>query len=436
MRKIAALFVVGILLIGCSGPGGSGGSGGPGGVALAKADIPRASADPAGANQAASAINAFGLGLFQRAGSSSSGAGAGNAVVSPASIVIALSMARAGAVGQTATEMDAVLHDVATPAHAGWLNALDSALATRTGTFKDATGADLPVTLRIANAPFAQRNMTLVPAYLDALASQFGAGLRLVDYQADPEAARKAINAWVDGQTEQRIPELIAQGVIDNNTRLTLVNAIYLKAPWLTPFTPEATKPATFTRADGSAIDVPMMVAQLDGRYARGTGWQAVELPYVGGSLALTIIVPDDLATFEATLTPDLLAGITDGLADRTVNLTLPKFGVESHLDLADVLASMGMPTAFNSDRADFSGITTEEKLFITAVIHQANIDIDEKGTTAAAATAVVMGRTSMPADVVTLRVDRPFLFALRDVPTGTILFLGRVADPSAPRGG
>jgi len=434
MRKIATLFVVAILLTGCGVPGGSGGPGGPGAVALAKADIPRASTDPAGANQAAAAINAFGLELFLRAGSPSAGAGAGNAVVSPASIAIALSMARAGAVGQTATEMDAVLHDVATPGHAGWLNALDSALTTRTGTFKDATGADLPVTLRIANAPFAQRNMTLVPAYLDALASQFGAGLRLVDYQNDPEAARKAINAWVDGQTEQRIPELIGQGVLDNNTRLTLVNAIYLKAPWLTPFTAELTKPATFTRADGSTIEVPMMVAQLDGRYAQGAGWQAVELPYVGGSLALTIIVPDDLAPFEASLTPELLAGITGGLADSTVNLTLPKFGVESHLDLADVLAAMGMPTAFDGNRADFSGITTEEKLFISAVIHQANIDIDEKGTTAAAATAVVMGRTSMPADVVTLRVDRPFLFALRDLPTGTILFLGRVADPSVPR--
>ena len=421
-RTIAILITVATLLSAC---------GGPAAVALAKADVPRASADPADAARAAAAINAFGLDLFRQ---SATGAGGSfdNRVVSPASIVIALAMARAGAAGQTATEMDAVLRDVATPDHPGWLNALDAALATRTGTFKDSTGRSLPVTLRIANAPFAQRDMTLVPAYLNALATQFGAGLRLVDYKTNAEAARKAINGWVDGQTDHRIPELIGAGVLDDNTRLTLVNAIYLKAPWLTPFAVESTKPATFTRADGSTVEVPTMAAQLEGvGYASGSGWQAVELPYVGGSLALTVIVPDDIATFEAALTPAVLDAITGGLADRTVNLALPKFGIDAKLELKDVLAAMGMPTAFDGDRADFSGITKEEMLYITAVIHQANIDVDEKGTTASAATAVVMGRTSLPTDVVTLRVDHPFLFALRDVPTGTILFLGRVADPS-----
>ena len=197
-------------------------------------------------------------------------------------------------------------------------------------------------------------------------------------------------------------------------------------------FLPENTKAGSFTRADGSTVDAPMMAAQLeDVPYARGAGWQAVELPYVGGSLALTIIVPDDVAAFEAALTPAVLDSITGALAVRTVNLTFPKFGIDSKLELRDVLAAMGMPTAFDGSRADFSGITTEEMLYITAVIHQANIDVDEKGTTASAATAVVMGRTSLPTDVVTLHVDHPFLFALRDVPTGAILFLGRVADPT-----
>jgi serpin B len=157
-----------------------------------------------------------------------------------------------------------------------------------------------------------------------------------------------------------------------------------------------------------------------------GAPWSAVRR-----RLALTIIVPDDLATFEASLTRERLADVTAGLADHTVNLSLPKFGTESKVDLKDILVAMGMPAAFDPNLADFSGITREEQLYITAVIHQANIDVDEKGTTAAAATAVVMGRTSAPGDVVTLRVDRPFLFALRDVPTGTILFLGRVLDPS-----
>ena len=186
-----------------------------------------------------------------------------------------------------------------------------------------------------------------------------------------------------------------------------------------------------FSRPDGSTVDVPMMSLSESLPYAEGTGWRAVELPYVGGSLAFTIIVPDSLAAFQSSLTPDLLAGLTGALQPRPVQLALPKFGIESKTDLATTLAAMGMPLAFDADRADFSGITAEERLVISAVIHQANIDVDEKGTEAAAATAVVMRTTGAPEEPVTLRVDRPFLFALRDVPTGAILFLGRIADPS-----
>jgi serpin B len=427
-RSLATLLVAALVMVvtGCAAPAA---------ISVARANVPRASADPALANQAADAINAFGLELFlaaNGAGSTSTEGGPTNAVVSPASIAIALAMARAGAVGQTAAEMDAVLHGIATAEHAGWLNALDAVLATRSGTFRDSAGADVPVALRIANAPFAQRDMTLVPAYLEALASRFGAGLRLVDYKADPEAARQTINAWVKDQTEARIPELIPAGVIDNLTRLTLVNAIYLKAPWETAFSADLTRPVAFTRADGTVVAVPTMSAQLDVRYAAGEGWRAVELPYVGGSMAMTIIVPDDLATFEAALTPDRFGAVISALADRTVALSMPKFSIDSKLSLRELLTALGMPSAFDPDRADFSGVTTEERLYITAVIHQANIDVDEKGTTAAAATAVVMGRTSMPSDVVTLKIDRPFLFVLRDVPTETVLFLGHVADPTA----
>ncbi len=399
---------------------------GPGDVGLARADVPRASADPVDATSAATAINGFGLELLRR-----SGAIDANVVVSPASVALALAMARAGARGETAAEMDAVLGAVASDEHAGWLNALDAALAGRSGTFPDTAGQAHPVALRIANAPFAQRGMTLLPAYLEALASRFGAGLRLVDYRADPEAARRLINGWVDDQTVQRIPELLVPGIITTDTRLTLVNAIYLKAPWLTPFSPDATKPGAFSRPDGSTVDVPMMSTSESLPYAEGTGWRAVELPYVGGSLALTIIVPDSMAAFQTSLTPELLTGLTGALQPRQVQLALPRFGIESKTDLATTLAAMGMPLAFDADRADFSGITAEERLVISAVIHQANIDVDEKGTEAAAATAVVMRVTGAPAEPVTLRVDRPFLFALRDVPTGAILFLGRVSDPS-----
>jgi serpin B len=167
--------------------------------------------------------------------------------------------------------------------------------------------------------------------------------------------------------------------------------------------------------------------------HASGDGWQAVEVPYLGGSLALTLILPDDLAAFEQSLTPDGLATITSSLTDTQVALALPRFGIETKAELATILGALGMPTAF-TDAADFSGITTAERLAISNVVHQANIDVDEEGTEAAAATAVVMVQSAMPTETVTVRLDRPFLFALRDVPTGAILFLGRVGDPSIER--
>jgi serine protease inhibitor len=416
-RSIAGLLVVAITANACNGSGS---------VGLAMAAAPRAAADPADAVKAGAAIDDFGFELLRAATH-----GDENAVLSPTSIVLALAMARPGARGETAAQIDTVLHQVASDGNASWLNALHAALATRTGTFKDISGKDQQVTLRIANAPFAQLDEDWNPDYLNALASRFGAGVRLVDYRSAAEAARKAINGWVSDQTEQRIPELLQQGVLDDLTRLVLVNAIYLKAAWQTPFTAEATAAAPFTRLDGSALDVPTMHLTEELLYASGTGWQAVELPYVGGDLAMTIIVPDDLAAFQAKLDGTAFVAITTALAVHEVNLSLPKFGIETKSDLATVLPAMGMPLAFDPNAADFSGMTTQERLYISAVIHQANIDVDEKGTTAAAATAVVMRAGAVPGGLVTLKVDRPFLFALRDLKTGAVLFLGRVVEPA-----
>ena len=399
---------------------------GDGGVA--RSDVPRASAAPGDAVEAGAAVDAFGVDLYRAVA-----AGRTNVVLSPASITLALAMARAGARGQTASEMDAVMHAVAADEHAGWLNALDQALGSRSGSFTDDSGQVLPVTLRIAHAPFAQPGMPFEPGYLDALATRYGAGLRLVDYATQTEAARQLINGWVDAQTEGRIAELLGPGVLTTATRLALVDAIYLKAPWLTPFPVDATKDAGFTRADGSTVVVPYMRQEASLPYATGDGWRAVEIPYLGGSLAMTVIVPDDLAAFEKTVTVDALGAITAALTGTQVALALPRFGIETQAELAPILAALGMPSAFD-DRADFSGITAAQRLVISAVIHDANVEVDEKGTEAAAATAVVMGPTSLPAQAVQLRVDRPFLFALRDLPTGAILFLGRVGDPSMGR--
>jgi serine protease inhibitor len=425
MRRLMIPLLAAALLAGCGASTPSGG-----GADVAMSNVAKLAAATADGVSAGSAVNAFGLGLYRAVAAGSTG----NLVLSPASIAVALSMARAGARGTTAAEMDAVLHGLGSDEHAAWLASLDAALNARTGSFPDAGGKPQDVTLRLTDAAFAQRGLTLQAAYLDALASRLGAGLRLVDYKSAAEAARVAINAWVADQTEQRIRELLAKGTLDSLTRLVLVNAIYLKAAWQTPFSESATAPATFTRLDGTTVGVPMMHLTGELAYATGTGWQAVELPYVGGRLAMDVIVPDDAGAFEASFDGATYASIVDGLAPASVILGLPTFKAETHVSLGEVLAAMGMPTAFTGG-ADFSGITKDEALQITAVVHQANIDVDEKGTTAAAATAVVMGKTAIPGKQVTLTVDHPFLFALRDLETGAVLFLGRIADPAAAAG-
>jgi serpin B len=329
--------------------------------------------------------------------------------------------------------MDAVLHSLVAAGEVGPIDSLDQTLASRTGTFKDAQGGDHQVVLKIANAPFGQRDLAIEPAYLDALARGFGAGLQVVDYKTDPEAARALINSWMADQTEQRIKQLLEREDITLDTRLVLVNTIYLKAAWLTAFNEEVTRPATFTLDDGRAIQVPTMLRTASLRYAAGSGWQAVELPCIGNQLAMTIVVPDDLAAFTANLTSGRFAALVSALASRQVSLTMPKFSFATRQDLATVLKQLGMPLAFSLEDADFSGIPTDEYLYIQKVIHQATIEVDEKGTEATAATAVVLGDVSAPGgDIVTLQVDRPFLFAIRDLQTGAVVFLGQVLDPSA----
>jgi serpin B len=374
-------------------------------------------------------MNTFGLDLYRRLASAP-----GNLVFSPASIELALAMTRPGARGLTGTQMDTVMHDVGSDGFAPAISALQAALDARSGSFRDWNHDARDITLRTANAAFAQQDLRFERAYLEALAARFDAGVRLVDYVSSTEAARGRINAWVADQTEQRIPELLARGTITDMTVLVLANAIYLKAPWVKAFPIEATASRPFARVDGSSIDVPMMSGlSMELPYAEGAGWRAVELPYVGDSLAMTVVLPDELAAFERGLGAGGLDRVVAAFSSRHVRLSMPKFDIETATDLAEQLSALGMPLAF-TDRADFSGMTAEAQLFIAHVVHQANISVDEKGTEAAAATAVVAERTSAPNDVVTLTFDRPFLFAVRDVPTGAVLFLGRVVDPSITR--
>ena len=440
--KFVIVLLIGAVLAGCSGsPGRSLNAptvppttvpsvtpSNPAGE-LAMANVARDVVDPSLAKSAASAANAFGLDLFAKL---RAGAGAGNLVFSPTSIAIALAMARAGARGETAAQMDTVLHDLGADDQAAAINALDVVLNSRSGTFRGFDGTSYDLTLNVANAPFAQRDEQWQQAFLDALAQRFGAGLRLVDYKSDPESARVQINQWVSDRTNGRIPELISQGMLDTLTRLVLVNAIYLKAPWAQPFAPEATHPLPFTTLAGSSVTVPTMALTGEMSYASGQGWQVVDLPYVGNKLGLTIILPSDLNAFAQTLDASTLDQITSALKPSEVELTLPRFDTQTTADLSSMLSQMGMPLAFDSNKADFSGMTTQEPLYIAFVIHQANITVDEKGTEAAAATAVGISAGAMPVDIAKMLVDHPFLFALRDYDTGAVLFMGQVTDPSA----
>jgi serpin B len=437
------------------------------GLEVAMSAVARARPDPSAARSVSDSVNAFGLGLYREllgAGTFEPGA---NAVFSPASIALALAMARAGARGDTAAQMDDVLGVGSWDELAAGLNALDQALASRNATWTDYDDAQRAVALRIANASFGQRGWTIEPDFLDAIAAAFGSGLQLVDYIADPGAARQTINAWVSLKTGGRIPELLLQPDVTAASRLFLVNAIYLKAEWEDWFNLDATEPAPFTRLDGSRVDVPTMERWAGHSYpipfATGTGWQAVELRYRAAPdtspLAMMLILPADLPAFERSLDGALLGSIVDALeAERAafgvdqcpdreypedagcypydVRLFMPRFSIESRVALKETLAALGMPLAFDPATADFTGINASEPLFIGKVIHQANIDVDEKGTEAAAATAVGMDTGGGPSAVeeVTLRLDRPFLFALRDVETGAVLFMGRVVDPSISR--
>jgi serpin B len=401
----------------------------PGDDAVAIANVERVAASPADAAPAARSLDALGSDLYAALVEGNEE----NLVFSPASILLALAMARAGAAGTTASEMDAVLHidDPEAIHHA--LNALTRALEARSGTI-EVNGEPAELELSIANAVWGQATLTWQKAFLDVLAREYGAGVRLADFVADPEAARVAVNDWVAEETRDRIPELIAAGMVDELTRMILVNAIYLKAPWAIPFEPDATRPAPFTLLDGSTVEVPFMArSDMSMAYARGEGWQAVELPYAGDELAMLVLLPDEgaLQAVEGELAGGLIDRAAKALAATDAVLELPRWESETRVELSTALAALGMPTAF-TDAADFTGMTTDEPLQIGFVIHQANITVDEAGTEAAAATAVGIQATSAPiGEPVIVTVDRPFLYALRDRETGAVLFLGRVTSPA-----
>jgi serpin B len=405
---------------------------GPRGGEVAASNLQRVTdpdAAPTELDELVAGDNTFAFDLYQAVRTSD-----GNLFYSPFSISLALAMTYAGARGETASQMASTLHftlqdDRLHPA----FNALDLDLARRPEQAAD-VDKNQRFALSIVNSMWGQKGWLFLSEFLDLLALNYGAGMRLVDYMNAPEEARLAINDWVSEQTKAKIKDLVPQGLITSDTTLVLVNAIYFKAAWQYEFDSSQTKDGPFTLLDGSQVSAPLMsldhLASLG--YASDDGWQAVTLPYKGGMTEMVIIVPDEgwFTEFEASLSAERFDEILAGMEPKMVVLTMPKFSFTSSYQLKDVLSGMGMPLAFDDKQADLSGIDGRRDLFIRDVVHKAFVAVDEAGTEAAASTAVIIAPTAMLMPDVELTIDRPFFFVIRDVPTGSILFVGRMVDP------
>jgi serpin B len=406
------------------------------------ATAPVLAADPG--SVAANAINSLGVDLLSKVGQPEA-----NSLFSPYSIQSALAMTYAGADGVTRDEMARVLHF---PKDDAELNkafmALQQSLADlmkrsaqaaeqgkRYGITND------PVILTVANRLFGQSGYDFRASFLGLVKEDYGAPFESLDFSKNAAAATRQINDWVEQQTRQRIRNLIPAGALNDLTRLVLVNAIYLKAPWEKPFSSGKTQSLPFHVAGGTTADVPTMTDQRSLGYARRDGFSVVTIPYSGRDLQFVILLPDKmdgLANLEDHLTGAQLAGCADVPATEVI-LYLPKFKLEPPtIPLGKQLQQLGMKSAFNdpSGSANFDGIAPrhgDDYLYISDVFHKAFLDLDEKGTEAAAATAVAMRKLSAFVEKpkpIEVRVDHPFLFAIQHRPSGACLFLGRVNDP------
>ena len=399
------------------------------GFKVLKADAPRVTAPNVSDTQLSSLVkgnSAFAFTLYQQLKKDNTG----NLFYSPYSISTALGMTYAGAVGDTEKQMGSALHFTLPQGqlHPAF-NQLALDLASRGQNAQGTNGKSFA--LNIANALWGQQDFTIQPAFLKILAQNYGTGMNLLDFKNSPEPSRVTINNWVSDQTNNRIKDLLPQGSITPATRFVLTNAIYFDAAWQNPFAKESTSNGNFNLLNSSTVSVPMMNHEGSYSYVKGSGYQAVELPYSGNEVAMDIIVPDagQFNTFESGMTADSISGIIGSLKSSFMVLALPKFQFDSSFSLKQALSALGMPVAF-TDKADFSGITGQPNLIISDVVHKAFVAVDEEGTEAAAATGVIMVGAAMPAN--SLTVDRPFVFLIRDIQTGAILFIGRVLNPAS----
>lgn len=365
----------------------------------------------------------FGFDLYQQLKENE-----GNLFFSPYSISTALAMTYAGARGQTEKEMAEVLHFSLEqePLHSSF-----SKLQLELNTIQDKGH----VKLSIANSLWAQEGYHFLDIFFDLNKKHYGAGLNFVDFARQTETARKTINVWVEEETQEKIKELIKKGMLTPLTRLVLCNAIYFKGDWLSQFNKERTADADFYISLKKTIKVPMMSQKSEFKFKDFGSFSAIELPYEGNDLSMIIFLPkevDGLVDLEQSLTDDSVKNWLDDISKsykQEIFVSLPKFKTTCEFQLAKVLAEMGMPSAFSLPPANFSGMTGRKDLFISKVIHKAFVDVNEEGTEAAAATAVIMEKGI--SKTLTFRADHPFVFLIRENKTGSILFIGRIVDPT-----
>jgi serpin B len=369
--------------------------------------------------------NRFALNLYGQLSSRE-----GNIFLSPFSISTALAMTYGGAGGETAQEMNAALEFPFAGAR------LHPAFAALIKQIHGDKSQDYQ--LNIANGLWTQRGHAFRKEFKSLVKTHYGAELRELDFAAASEKSRGIINQWVEKQTEAKIRDLIPPGAITALTRLILSNAIYFRGQWIDPFEKEATKDAPFKVTPGQEITVPMMFQQEHFQYLETRSFQALRLLYKGGDLAMIVLLPrrvDGLGELEKSLSAENLDKWLGELGGREVKVYLPKFRVESSFTLNDTLGAMGIRRAFDAAAADFSGMTGAKELSISLVIHKAFVDVDERGTEAAAATAIGMALAAPPGEEgspAVFRADHPFLFLIRDQRSGSILFLGRVTNPKS----
>lgn len=350
-----------------------------------------------------------------------------NLMLSPLSIRMAFGLLQAGAAGATEAEIAEVLHygldqSALHPA----FNALDLALAERNDPGDDDFD---PVQLRVANAFWGQTGYPWKASYLDTIALNYGAGVETLDYDLDPEGSRETINTWVEDRTEDRIKDLLPEGSISADTVAVLTNALYFTAPWALPFQPEGTRDGDFTTLGGDTVTGEFMHQGDVFGYAAAEGVQALEMNFHLDELSMVFLLPDagEFEAFEDALTVEGVEALIGDIAPTQGTVAIPKFEFESGFLLSQALQALGMTTAFGS--ADLSGMIDNGDLFIDEVYHKTFIAIDEVGAEAAAATAIVVGETSIPIDEFDFVADRPFIVIIRDRITGAWLFFGRVAE-------